>query len=331
MKKIYTLAVFCALAVAANAQRQSVAGPLLDPAFAPSSTESVSPTDTITGLADWTQQATIYTSGNGGYVAGINGYADIQKAQTFSPSLYSVNEMVVFGAMYWFGAKVVGADGNVGFRIYNLDNTGVSTLGNVACPGTALVTDNVALSNVDTSSSSAGMYIHNFSVPQYVMADFGVGCTFVNCGAGDTIGLVSTTDGNSGGMEAAWEEWSDNSWHSFLEPNNWGLDLEMAIFPIVEMGTGMGEAALNGISIGFSTGNVFTTNTTLNYTIADASEKVTIRIIDAQGRVVSEEVRNNQTAGSYTYDINGANMAAGVYYAQIQTNGTGVAVKMVKN
>jgi hypothetical protein len=332
MKKFYTLAVFCAVAVAANAQRVAVAGPLLDPAFTPSTTvQSVAPTDTITGPADWTQAATLYNSQNGGYVCGVNGYADLQKAQIYSPSFYSVNEMIVFGAMYWFGGKTVGANGNVAMRVYNLDGTGVSTLGNVACPGTATVSDNVAIGSVDTSLSLANCYIHTFSAPQFMQTDFAVGFSVAGCGAGDTIGLVTTTDGNSGGFEGSWEEWSDNTWHSFLEPNNWGLDLEMAIFPIVEMGTGMGESSLNGISVGFTGGNAFTTSTTLNYTLADASEKVTIRIVDAQGRLISEEVRNGQAAGAYTYAIDGTNLAAGVYYVQIQTNGTGVAVPMVKN
>ena len=332
MKKIYTLAVFCAVAVAANAQRSSVMGPVLDPIATPAtSVQTVPPTDTITGPADWTQQPTLYGSSNGGYVVGNNGYGDLQKVEVYSPSFYSVSEMVVFGAMYWFGAKTVGANGNVAMRVYNMDGTGLSTLGNVASPNTAMVSDNVQLSNVDTSFSAAGMYIHSFSVPQYVMGDFGVGFSVAGLGAGDTIGLVSTQDGNSGGWEGSWEQWSDNSWYTFLESTGgWGLDLELGIFPIVEMGTGIGEAAVNGISLGFTGGNVFTDNTTLNYTLANNSEKVTIRVIDAQGRVISEEVRNGQAAGSYTYAIDGSNMAAGTYYVQIQANGTGVATPMIK-
>ncbi|HTF03746.1 MAG TPA: FlgD immunoglobulin-like domain containing protein [Bacteroidia bacterium] len=330
MKKFYTLAVFCAVAVAANAQRVAVAGPLLDPAYpSATTTQSVAPTDTITGPADWSQQAQLLGSINGGYVVGNNGYLDKQKAQVYSPSFYSVNEMIVFGAMYWFGAKEVGANGNVAMRVYNLDGTGTSTLGNVSCPGTPTVSDNVAIGSVDTSLSLANCYIHTFSAPQYVQNDFAVGFDFTALGAGDTIGLVHTEDGNSGGFEGSWEQWSDNSWHTMLQA--WPLDIEFAIFPIVEMGTGMGETALNGISVGFTGGNAFTTSTTLNYTLADASEKVTIRIVDAQGRLISEEVRSGQAAGSYTYAIDGTNLAAGVYYVQIQTNGTGVAVPMVKN
>lgn len=332
MKKIYTLAVCCAVAVAVNAQRQAVAGPVLGPVPANSTNtvQSVSPTDTINSFVDWSVVSPVlYSSQNGGYVVGNNGYDDFQKAQMFSPTIFSQTEMVVFGAIYWFGGKDVGANGNVAMRIYKLDGTGASTLGNVACPNTPLVSDNVAIGSVDTSSNLGLAYIHTFSTPQYIIGDFAVGFDVQGLGAGDTIGLVSTTDGEGGGFEGSWEQWNDNNWHTMLEA--WPLDIEFAIFPIVEMGTGIGESYINGISAGFTGGNVFTENTTMNYSLQNSAEKVTIRIVDAQGRTVSEEVRENQAAGNYSYDINGSNLAAGVYYAQIQANGTGVAVKMVKN
>ena len=329
MKKIYTLAAALVLVVAANAQRASVAGPVLAPVQSSSNnvtTQMMPVTDTLAPDADWTQQPTLYSSTGGGFVVGVNGYGDLQKVQIFRPGV----PVTVYGAIYWFGAKQVGANGNVAMRVYSINGTGTSSSGSsTPCPNTALVSDNVAIANVDTSLSLANAYVHTFSSTQYCAGDFAVGFSVAGCGAGDTIGLVSTQDPNSN-TEDSWEQWSDNSWHTMLEPNNWGLNIAFAIFPLVEI-TGIEEMPyVNGLKIGMNGPNPTADNTVIAYQLQKNVSNMTITVLDAQGRVVSSETSNNIAAGQYNFNFNGANLAAGTYYVQFSADNARLACKVVK-
>jgi FlgD Ig-like domain len=329
MKKIYTIAAVLAVAVAANAQRASVVSPVvLQPVnlnTPAQQTLMMPPTDTLVADAAFTAPV-LYNSSNGGYVVGVNGYGDLQKAQIFRPGAGAV----VYGAIYWFGAKSVGANGNVAMRVYQLDGTGTSTASNAdICPNSTYVSDNVALANVDTSLDFANAYVHTFSTAPYCAGDFAVGFSVAGCGAGDSIGCVSTTDPDSN-TEDCWEEWSDNTWHTMLEPNNWGLNIALYIFPIVELNTGVNETPfVNGVKLGVS-GNPFTTNTVVNYSLQNSASKVTITIVDAQGRVVSTETTNNVAAGAYNFNFDGANLANGTYFVQIAADNARLATRIVK-
>jgi hypothetical protein len=324
MKKIYSIVAMVAIAFAANAQRQSAVSHTLPATSVFSNQQVQMVTDTLAPDADWSQQPTLYSSA-GGYVVGVNNYGDLQKVQIFRPGV----PVSIEGAIYWFGAKEVGANGNVAMRVYNLDGTGTSTAGSTTpCPNTTRVSDNVAIGNVDTSLSLASAYVHTFSSSQFLAGDFAVGFSVAGCGAGDTIGLVSTVDPNSN-TEDAWEQWSDNSWHTMLEPNNWGLNIAFAIFPLVEI-SGIETPYLDGVKLGFSGPNPTADNTVLTYGLQKNAKNVVITILDANGRIVSSETMNNQSAGNYTYNVNSASYAAGTYYVQLQADNSRIAVKMVK-
>lgn len=321
MKKIYTIITLLTVALAVNAQRASIAGAPLQPLQNNNAMSVQIVTDTLVADADWTQPPTLYSASGGGFVVGNNGYGDLQKVQIFRPG----QPCVVEGAIYWFGAKQVGANGNVVMRVYNLDGSGTSTLGPTTCPGSFSVSDNVSIANCDT----AAMYVHTFSTPQFVAGDFGVGFSLANLGAGDTIGLVSTEDPNSN-TEDSWEEWSDNTWHTMLEPNNWNLNIALAIFPLVDMTVGVATPYINGVKMGFAGANPTADNTVLSYGLTKNAASVVISIVDAQGRIISTEKVGSKVAGDYTFAINSANFAAGTYYVQLQADNSRLAVKMVK-
>ncbi|MGL4596740.1 MAG: FlgD immunoglobulin-like domain containing protein [Bacteroidia bacterium] len=328
MKKIYTIVALLALSIAANAQRPSTAGVTLQPI---PQNNSLIPTDTLSPDADWSQSATLYNSVNGGYVAGVNGYGDLQKAQIFRPGV----PVSIEGAIYWFGAKYYGSNSSasvVKMRVYDLDGTGTSSASaSDVCPNTATVSDNVSVSSIDTSLNLGSAYIHTFSSFPTATGDFAVGFDLSAVNSADTIGLVSTTDPNST-LEDSWEQWSDGTWHSFLEPNNWGLNIALAIFPIVNTNVGVGElASLNGVALGVTGANPFTTNTMINYELTNNAQNVTITILDEMGRIVKVENMNGQAAGKYNVDINGENMAAGTYFVMLQADDSRIAVKVVKN
>jgi hypothetical protein len=346
MKKVYTLIPVLALSLAVNAQRQ--VGP--SRAMAPVSTtenRSATPTDTITSGMDWNnatpQLFGVTVADGGGYIVGTNGYGDKQKAQVYDPG----TPVVVTGAIYWFGAKHNTTNPTVKMRVYAMDGLALSTTSTSAtadtpAPGTPRVSDNVPLGNVDTSLTLTNAYIHNFSAPQFCAGWFAVGfdVSGVSMAAGDTLGLVTSDDGEFSPTATAdynFEQWSDNRWFSLALA--WGDQqtatpflVDFAIFPIVEMNTGVNETPfVNGVSLGFNGANPFTDNTTLTYTLQNSAKNVTITIVDAAGKTVSSESVNNRPAGSYNFEVDGTNMPAGVYFVQLNADGRHLATKIVKN
>ena len=85
---------------------------------------------------------------------------------------------------------------------------------------------------VDSSNTFAtGVNYFYFPSPINVTSDYSIGIDFSAMGD-DTIGIVSTTDGDAGSTELTWELQSDGNWYSMLY--SWPLDFDMAIFAIIE-------------------------------------------------------------------------------------------------
>jgi hypothetical protein len=330
MKKFYVIVAAMAIGHMGFAQgKQSLAAKPVANNHTPSSAAVLTPTDTLWGnLMNWTQPSLI-GSVNGGYVVGNNGYDDKQKAQTF----INTTPLNVEGAIYWFGAKEVTSGSStsaVKMRVYSMNGTGTSTQGNVAAPNTVLKSDNVAITMVDTSSSLATPYIHTFSSPVWVTGDFAVGFDVTALAAGDTIGLVHSADGDAAGSELAWEQWSDNTWHTFYDPNNWDLDIDLAIFPIVEMNTSIEEQGfINGIKLATNQPNPFNGTTVISYELANATENVSFMVFDATGRVVKNISVGDKAAGKYTIELSSEGLAAGTYYYTLKAGKSGISKKMI--
>lgn len=352
MKKIYSIVALLAITFAANAQRQSAvsAHPMPAQTSVISAPHVLSATDTISSGFDWsTANPTMYTVGlpQGGFLVGSNGYLDHQKVQVYDPG----QGVIVYGAIYWFGAKTVTtANSTVAMRVYHIDGLGNSTTSSstsamdTPCPNTTYVSDAVPLGNVDTSLSLANAYVHTFSTPQWCAGAFGVGfdVTNVNVAGGDTIGLVSSTDGeydmNATG-DYNWEQWdpaSASSWHSiaasWTNASSQPLMIDLAIFPIVEMNTGINETPfVNGVKLGFAGPNPVTDNTVITYGLQNNVNNVTITIVDVQGKTVKTESLGNHAAGSYSYNLDASGFATGTYFVQLSAGNSHLAVKMVKN
>lgn len=339
MKKIYTLISVLAISVAANAQRPVGTATSVAPH---QQSQSMVPTDTITSGLDWNSATpTLYgvaAANGGGSLVGANGYGDKQKVQVYDPQ----TPVVVYGAIYWFGSlSATTSTGSVKFRVYSIDGLAISTStpdptngpADTPCPSTPRVSDDVLLTNIDTS----GYEIYNFSAPQFCAGAFGVGFDVenVNMAAGDSLGLVTSANGEISPTATGdynFEQWSDNSWYSIAAAwtsNSQPLLIDLAIFPIIEQGTGIESPMVNGVSLGVSGANPFLNTTTVNYTLQNNATNVDIVILNANGQVVSNEKRGTQAAGSYNYEV-GSNLAAGTYFVMLNADGRHLAVKMVK-
>lgn len=326
MKKLYFFAAIFSLSTAAFAQRAHLPGqPVTGFQPANSASEAVTPTDTLWDF--FVGSPTIYGSQNGGFVVGINGYADKAKAQSFivTPYPYAVE-----GALVWFGGldhSSGSATSKVTVNVYQMNGTGSTSAGTgMPAPGTVLSSADILISDVDTSAGN--MNVVTFSAPVAIPGDYAVGVDFTTAAAGDTVGIVSTADGDAGGTELSWEKWSDNSWHTMLEA--WPLDIDFAIFPIVDMNNSIEEMGFtNGIKLGQNQPNPFNNTSIISYELENSSD-VALVIYDLTGKMIQTVEAGSQMAGKHTIEINADNLAAGTYYYVLKTgDNNGIARKMV--
>lgn len=333
MKKVYMMLAAAVIGTSAFAQRSSTqANVTLTKNAIVNSERTLPPYDTIGGPS-WSNasaQPTIYNSTGGGYVCGNNGYGDKQKAEAFIVG----NPMYVVGAMYWFAAKEYGsnnANSKITLKMYNMNGTGTNASSATAPapnPNGLLASQDVTVALLDTGTSlSTGANIWMLNNPVSVSSDFALGFDMTGLAAGDTVGLVTSTDGDAGGADLAWEQWSDNTWHSFLDPNNWNLDLDMFILAIVDQNVGVTEFH-NGLKMYQNSPNPFLGSSVINYELAKSSDDVNLYIMDLTGRTVKVIKEGQQEAGKHVIKLDANDYAPGQYIFSLQTNGSNLTKKM---
>ena len=159
-----------------------------------------------------------------GWICGTNGWQDKEKAMKFY-----LGNATVTGAIPFFGIRK-GTNGTVYAKIYTRDAT---TKG----PGTLLATSNgIAMSAIDTFNSGINFRnVFHFTPAISVTDTFFISFTlptFVNNNT--ELGLISESINCSRPYRYnAWEQWYDNTWHSFFAAYNANID--MAIFPVINV------------------------------------------------------------------------------------------------
>ena len=226
MKKIYTTLCVAILASSSLfAQKQVASVDRFD--IAEFNFAERTPTDTLLPGDFFSGTASLYTSASG-YVVGNNQYNDEVKAQVFILNDATVLE----GALFYFGAKSDGGNGStVAAVAYSMDGTtGTTSVGaGQECPGTMLGSADIAVSDIDTSGNFNAA---TFSSPIYVAGDFALGFDVTSLAAGDTVGLISSEDGDGGGAELTWERWEGGAWYTMLAA--WPLDFDFGILAVVD-------------------------------------------------------------------------------------------------
>ncbi len=271
------------------------------------SAESKVPTDTLVpyGIVNATGLMMV-PADNGGYVAGVNGYGDVAVAQQFPVT--PADGYIVEGFLVWIGAKeIVGTAGTVDAVIYDMDGAGNT-------PGAVL--ESVTL-DMDTDVDTVDFTVAMFNNPVLRSYDYAVGLDFSNMD-GDTLGIVHSDHGDANEYERAYSLWDTGDWYSFLSQDNWGLDIDMAFLPVVDMSTLdiHEQAFINGVRMeAYPNPAVDVLN--IDFHIREAAE-VKINILDISGRIIQTESLGNKDAGEYSASISVDNMSAGVYLYMIE-------------
>ncbi len=187
----------------------------------------------------------LYASPNGGYVFGNNGYGDRVKARIFNAdSCGGINSV-----LFKFGAKINNSgnpESRLIVRLYEVGAPGLTAAGMVdnAAPSSELVyvdsssmlnayTKFIYMPDIDTSGGLTSVDIDDFLVTHNCVSNFAIGLDFSDLLPGDTVGLVSNTDGEADQTETAWDLTASGDWVSVLHNDlGWGLDAVPAMFPV---------------------------------------------------------------------------------------------------
>ena len=178
----------------------------------------------------------LYTSPSGGYVAGVNGFNDREKAQVFpNDTVYGVTEV-----LFLFGGKTYSSDtaSKLWVNFYKTNGQGKTSAGNSedGAPGDIIAQIPYTFSSVDTS----GIASLPLTWPITLDSEFAISISFWDLKPGDTIALYTGYNGQADSTELAWEKLNTGAWATLFR--SWPLDADLAIFPVIDFQyTGMIE------------------------------------------------------------------------------------------
>ncbi len=327
MKKLITLSILALMMAPVIAQKYT--GPVIfGPVIQHEGNGKIGNSDTLFGNF-YNSQAAMYTSNNGGFASGNNGYLDIAKVQQFNIS----TPYTVTGVALWFGHKTYNSNSpasGVTVTLYRMDGTGFDAAGMGDAPGTVERTVFLPMSDIIVNGTQKN--IINFALPFVANAKYAIGIDMLALAPQDTVALYTTTDGGGDMDDHAWEQFNDGDWYTFLASGSWGMDVDFAIFPIVDFGT-TGIVKNPGINNGISKSNISPNPvqalTNINYTLDGAYGDVIIEIFNSNGALINSISQGKLAAGTYAIGIDMSTYKNGIYTCKINAGAFTKNTKLV--
>jgi PKD repeat protein len=153
----------------------------------------------------------------GGWLAGSNNYGDLAKAELFTASQFPANFELTGFILYFHTAT---GSGNVTIKVWNANGPG-------GAPGTVLSQGTVAISSIPTGGS--GLLL-NLQTPIPITGNFFIGFDVPQT-SGTSVALF-TTAVDEVSTNTGWEQFSDNSWHSYNSTSSYNIRLAHAVMAI---------------------------------------------------------------------------------------------------
>ena len=285
--------------------------------------------DTLWGnYSNWPAADLYFSSTGMGYVLGNNNYGDLQKAQVYIN--VTGTPMRIKEVILWFGVKKItsgNASSKVMAKTYNINGTGTNASGtNTPAPGASTSSADLLAADIDTVEWN----IVAFSNPVVVTDDFAVGVDFTMLAPGDTAALMSSIDGGGNVYEdLAWEQWNDSAWHSLASPTGWELDIQMAVFPIVDTDvTGMKNIINEDFKLYQNIPNPFSNTSYVFYELTEAAH-VSLEVFDITGKSMAVIYEGFKSAGKSMVMIDAHDFPPGIYPYSITIGDRRVIRKMV--
>ncbi|HMN04977.1 MAG TPA: T9SS type A sorting domain-containing protein [Flavobacteriales bacterium] len=273
-----------------------------------------------------------------GFVFGTNTYGDKRKGRAFLSS----GPTAVTGVLFWFGAAYdSGNNSNLIVDVHAMNGNGfvsgaTDPVPTSEAPGAVLGSTTLPMSEIQAGSSFV-LSVAEFATPVGVNDYFGVSMNMTglvpldNSGTpGDSLGLVTTQEGEFEYPDFSWEQWSNNEWYSIAAA--WGIDLDPVIFVAVDDAyVGINdESSFNGMRLSFLNGNPFKGDVLqLGYT-TEKSVNLQVVVAEATGRVVLNKQVGSVGAGLHNLDLDASNWSTGSYFVTLIANGKPITKKVAK-
>lgn len=325
MKKIFSLLLLVGFSLSLSAQRQYNPIPVKTVRIAPSNLSGPRlELDTLVApsFSQACGQTVISFVPNGagawGFLSGTNNFDDLEKAQRLDFTGSSAFDVLEIWA-YFAGASAVG-DADITAKVYsaNSNNAPDALLGTSAVVKTSAVIqpDSIAQPTIFTFSTPVGVSNPSF----FASIDFSA-----LYAAQDTAGLFTTDDRTTpcGSGDAAWEKWSDNSWHTYTDTLSWQSDIDNYIGVLVEFtATDIEDpkAVWNNLTLHPAYPNPATDQLSINFDIAEASA-VEIVVYTIDGKMLQQVKLSTMPAGTYSELIDIEALAAGTYAYGVYVDG----------
>jgi hypothetical protein len=281
------------------------------------------PTDTLQPASFATGTPTLYKSTDGGYCFGVNTYADRAFAQTYKVT----TSYIVDGVALWIGAKKqVGAADTLSVIYYQPTGPGTDSSGAaIDAPDSIYRSVNIMVNQLDTGGVLTFVLFPDSAI---ALTDYALGIDISRMND-DTIGLVSTKNGDAHGTQLSWEKYSDDTWHSILEPTNWGWDLDLGIFAIVDESTANvnDDYFIDGMKLSQNQPNPAAGEALIQYEIQQ-NANITFEIYDISGKLIASYNEGNQTAGKHNITIDTEKINSGTYFYSLKADNRRLTKKM---
>jgi hypothetical protein len=265
-------------------------------------------------------------TGQWGYLAGTNGYGDLEKAQRL---IYTANTPYnVIEVWAFFSDAAVKNNGNLRAKVYAID---AATDG----PGVLLgESDDIKTADIETDPMDVPVTIFPFTDPATVTDDeFFVSIDMSDLyAAQDTVGLFQT-DEDCGSGDDAWELFSDGTtWVPINDGSSWGLEANWALGAVVEFGetTDVNDpfVAQKGLRLFPAMPNPASNWVDLPYQI-EASNQVYIEVYSADGKLLQRINKGQQLSGRYAERFDIQALPSGTYVYGIITDQSRIMSRFV--
>ena len=281
-------------------------------------------TDTL-GFANYRAGTeTLYSSPNGGYAFGNNGYGDRAKAQIFShDQSFVIKELQLkFGDVQFASTD---STSSININIYSFGGAGAtfSSASDSIAPDSIIQTYNLPVYELNAGSNPTVVDVSSDQLVFQANERFFVGVDFEQLAEGDTVGLYSTEDGDAEQTYRSWELNADSNWVLIAQPAfSWDLDVDLAIFVAIDVNdpSGINDYSETAIS-------VFPNPTSSNLQV-DLSELPdglkNYQIMNSTGSVMLQGFSSKNR-----FEINTARLSSGVYMLSIESETLVLSKKII--
>jgi hypothetical protein len=252
----------------------------------------------------------VYGTPGNGFVTGNNEYGDLAKANFY----FNNQSRYITGILFEF-AYATGGNPNIEIDIWSNAGTGGS-------PGSKIAGKTVPLNTIKANINNEAMTFVALDSPLNINTSYYAGFKLPTT-TGDTLVVWSNSDGDTN-PGIAWEMWDTGLWYSFSDTTNWGLNLAMAIYPIVQNSMGLSDNdPLKSVNVFPNPSQgIFLINLGCN-----SSDEVIISVFSVDGSQIL--VKNFNREDNMILDL--SNNKPGIYMAHINTGKQVYFQKLILN